>query len=43
MCGRISATYDGIIFDMSHDDLKGSKKEVPIQIMDTDNTKAIQL
>ena len=45
MSGRISAVYEGLLYDMTFDDIMlGSKAaDEAINIMDVDKTKALQL
>ena len=41
--GKISALFEGLIFEVTHDDLKliKEKEEKPIKIMDVDESKAL--
>ena len=43
MSGKISALFEGLIFEITHDDLKlkKEKEEKPIKIMDADPQKAV--
>ena len=41
MSGKISALFEGLIFEVTHEDLRSKvkqKKEIPIKIMNVDTT-----